>query len=135
MSRLNRQFAVLFLMTASATAQDASVTSLLSRDLPELPGKEAAMIEVEYAPGARDPVHRHDAHGFLYVLEGTVMMQVQGGQEVRLTVGETFYEGPDDLHVVGRNASETEPARFLVFLIKKKGAPILTVEDQRKQRP
>lgn len=129
MSRLNKQLAMLLLVTVSATAQDASVTFLMTRDLPEFPGNEATVIEVEYAPGGEDPIHRHDAYGFVYVLEGAVVMQVEGGKEVRLTAGGTFYEGPDDLHVVGRNASETEPARFLVFLIKKKGAPILTVED------
>lgn len=83
------------------------------------------MIIVEYPPGGSDPVHRHNAHGFLYVLEGSVVMQVKGGKEITLTPGESFYEGPDDVHVVGRNASGTNPAKILVFLIKDKGAPVL----------
>lgn len=86
------------------------------------------MIAVTYAPGAADPVHRHDANAFVYVLEGSIVMQVRGGKEITLSTGETFYEGPDDLHIVGRNASKTVPAKFLVVLVKNAGAPILTVE-------
>jgi len=107
-------------------AQQAVVTSLMSKDLPEMPGKEALMIAVEYPPGGKDPVHRHNAHAFLYVLEGTVVMQVKGGKETTLTPGQTFYEGPDDIHVVGKNASTTKPAKFVVLLIKDKGAPVFT---------
>ena len=107
-------------------AQQAVVTPLMSKDLPELPGKEALMIAVEYPPGGSDPVHRHNAHAYLYVLEGSVVMQVKGGKETKLTPGQTFYEGPDDVHVVGRNASKTQPAKFLVLLIKDKGAPVFT---------
>jgi len=107
-------------------AQQAVVTPLMSKDLPELPGKEALMIAVEYPPGGSDPVHRHNAHAYLYVLEGSVVMQVKGGKETTLTPGQTFYEGPDDVHVVGRNASKTKPAKFVVLLIKDKGAPALT---------
>jgi quercetin dioxygenase-like cupin family protein len=98
--------------------QQPRVTPLMSKDLTDLPGKEGLMITVEYPPGGSDPVHRHNAHGFLYVLEGSVVMQVKGGKEITLTPGESFYEGPDDVHVVGRNASGTKPAKFLVFLIK-----------------
>jgi quercetin dioxygenase-like cupin family protein len=83
------------------------------------------MITVEYAPGEVDPVHRHNAHAYVYVLEGSIVMQVKGGKEVTLTPGQTFYEGPDDVHIVGRNASSTKPAKFLVFLIKNKGDPVL----------
>jgi quercetin dioxygenase-like cupin family protein len=97
------------------------VTPVMSKDLPDLPGKEALMLSVEYPPGGADPVHRHDAHGFIYVLEGSVVMGVKGGKEVTLTPGQTFYEGPKDIHTVGRNASTTQPAKFLVLLIKKKG--------------
>ena len=107
-------------------AQQAVVTPLMSKDLPELPGKEALMIAVEYPPGGSDPVHRHNAHAYLYVLEGSVVMQLKGGKETTLTPGQTFYEGPDDIHVVGRNASKTKPAKFIVLLIKDKGAPALT---------
>jgi quercetin dioxygenase-like cupin family protein len=83
------------------------------------------MITVVYPPGASDPSHRHNAHAFVYVLEGSVVMQVKGGKEVTLTPGQTFYEGPNDIHTVGRNASNTKPAKFIVFLVKQKGAPVL----------
>ena len=83
------------------------------------------MITVEYPPGASDPIHRHNAHGFIYVLEGTIVMGVRGGKEVTLTAGQTWHEGPDDIHSVGHNASKTQPAKFLVMLLKNKGAPIL----------
>ncbi|CAG2151011.1 hypothetical protein LMG31506_04345 [Cupriavidus yeoncheonensis] len=109
-----------------AAAPEASVTPLLSEALPEYPGKEATMIVVDYPPGAVDPVHRHDAHAFVYVLEGSIVMGVRGGKEVTLKAGDTFHERPDDIHTVGRNASNTQPAKFVVFLLKKKGAPILT---------
>jgi quercetin dioxygenase-like cupin family protein len=102
----------------------------MSKDLPELPGKEAVMITVEYPPGSIDPIHRHNARAFVYVLEGTVVMQLKGGKEVTLTPGQTFYEGPDDVHVVGRNASSTKPAKFVAFFIKDKGAPVLVPVPQ-----
>jgi len=105
----------------------AKVTSLMSKDLKEFPGKEGLMITVEYPPGSTDPIHRHNAHAFVYVLEGTIVMQLKGGKEVTLTPGQTFYEGPDDVHLVGRNASKTKPAKFVVFFVKDKGAPVLTV--------
>ena len=106
-------------------AQEAKVTQLLSKDLTNLPGKEGVMITVEYPPGHSDQVHRHNAYAFVYVLEGSVVMQVRGGKEVTLTPGHTFYEGPDDVHVRGRNASQTKPAKFVVFFVKDKGAPVL----------
>jgi quercetin dioxygenase-like cupin family protein len=98
----------------------------MSKDLKDIPGKEVSMITVEFPPGGKDPIHRHDAHGFIYVLEGSVVMQVKGGKEVTLTPGQTFYEGPDDVHTVGRNASNTKPAKILAVLVKGKGAPLLT---------
>ena len=115
---------------ARATAPpEAKVTELFSKDLKDLPGnKEGQMITVEYPPGAVDPVHRHNAHAFVYVLEGSIVMQLKGQKEVTLKAGETFYEGPEDVHVVGRNASKTEPAKFVVVLLKEKGAPILVPE-------
>src|SRR6186997_273399 len=116
---------LLYLMTGTAMAQEAKVTSLMSKDLAGYPGKEVLMITVEHAPGEASPIHRHDAQAFVYVLEGSVVMQVKGGQQVTLTPGQTFYEGPDDVHVVDRNASGTQPAKFLVLLIKDKGAPAL----------
>src|SRR5205809_3321634 len=113
------------LMSGALVAQEDKVTQLLSKDLTNLPGKEGVMLTVEYPPGGSDPIHRHNAHGFIYVLEGSVVMQVRGGKETILTPGQSFYEGPDDVHVVGRNASQTKPAKFLVFLVKDKGAPVL----------
>ena len=114
-----------FLIAAGLFAQDAQVTPLMSKDLQDLPGKEGLMITVVYPPGASDPIHRHNAHAFVYVLEGSIVMQVKGGKEVTLTPGQTFYEGPNDMHVVGRNASTTKPAKFLVFLVKNKDAPVV----------
>jgi quercetin dioxygenase-like cupin family protein len=112
-------------MRSPVTAQQAEVVPLMSRDLTDIPGKEVVMLTVTYPPGASDPAHRHNAHAFVYVLEGAVVMQVKGGKEVTLTPGQTFYEGPDDIHVVGRNASKTSPAKFLVVMVKEKGSPIL----------
>ena len=117
--------ALLCLMTGTAMAQEAKVTSLMSKDLPEHPGKEMLMITVEHAPGGSSPSHRHNAHAMVYVLEGSVVMQVKGGKQVTLTPGQSFYEGPDEVHVVDRNASRTKPVKFLVVLIKDKGAPAL----------
>jgi quercetin dioxygenase-like cupin family protein len=98
-----------FLIAGTLIAEDAQVTPLMSKDLPEFPGKEGLMITVVYPPGASDPIHRHNAHAFLYVLEGSVVMQLKGGKEIKLTPGQTFYEGPNDIHAVGRNASSTTP--------------------------
>jgi quercetin dioxygenase-like cupin family protein len=110
---------------AASQAPQASVKSLTSTDLPEFPGKEVLMITVDYPPGSVDPIHRHNAHAFIYVLEGSIIMQVKGGKEVTLTPGQTFYEGPNDIHVVGRNASTTKPAKFVVFFVKDKGAEVV----------
>src|SRR5216110_2587280 len=113
------------LIAGALIAQDAQVTPLMSKDLADFPGKEGLMITVVYPPGTSDPIHRHNAHAFVYVLEGSIVMQVRGGKEVTLTAGQTFYEGPSDVHVVGRNASQTEPAKFVVFLVKDKDAPVV----------
>src|ERR671931_1458978 len=113
------------LMSGTLLAQEAKVAELMSKDLTNLPGKEGLMITVEYPPGSVDPIHRHNAHAFVYVLEGSIVMQVKGGKEVTLTPGQTFYEGPDAVHIVGRNASKTKPAKFVVFLVKNKDAPVL----------
>jgi len=115
----------LFLMCSPLIAQDAKVTSLMSKPLSDILGKELLMITVEYPPGGSDPVHRHNAHAFVYVLEGSIVMGVNGEKPVTLTAGQTFYEGPNDIHTVGRNASGTTPAKFLVFLLKDKDAPVL----------
>ena len=134
MKNMKFMLALLFLMTGTPMAQQptatpqapqATVTPLMSKDLTEFPGKEVLMITVEYPPGSIDPIHRHNARAFVYVLEGSIVMQVKGGKEVTLTPGQTFYEGPDDVHLVGRNASSTKPAKFVVFFIKDKGAPVL----------
>lgn len=104
---------------------EAVVTPLFAKDLPEFQGKEGVMILVEYPPGAMDPIHRHDAHAFVYVLEGSIVMQLRDAAEVTLSPGQTYYEGPNDVHTVGRNASSTRPAKFVVFFVKNQGAPIL----------
>jgi quercetin dioxygenase-like cupin family protein len=130
-SNLKKIGMLLFLVPGTLMAQqpvsapEAVVKTLMSKDLADMPGKEGLMITVEYPPGSVDPVHRHNAHGFIYVLEGSIVMQVKGGKQTTLTPGQTFYEGPDDVHVVGRNASSTKPAKFLVLFLKDKGAPVL----------
>ena len=116
---------VVCVISITLVAQEAKVTQLMSKDLTECPGKEGVMITVEYPPGHSDTIHRHNAYAFVYVLEGSVVMQVRGGRKLTLTPGQTFYEGPDDVHILGRNASETKPAKFVVFFVKNKGAPIL----------
>src|SRR5215475_10368984 len=116
--KISRLPILVSLIAGTLFAQDAQVTSLMSKDLPDYPGKEGLMITVVYPPGGKDPVHRHNAYGFIYVLEGTVVMQVKGGKEVTLTPGQTFYKGPEDIHVVGRNASTTKPAKMLALLVK-----------------
>ncbi len=110
---------------AGNAAPPPTVTALMSKDLPDIPGREGLTLLVQYPPGGADPVHRHDADAFVYVLQGSVVMQVQGGKEVTLKPGDTFYEGPNDIHTVGRNASLTEPASFVVVLVKKQGVPAL----------
>jgi len=113
----------LCLISGTLMAQPAKVTDLMSKVLTDISGKEGLMITVEYLPGGSDPIHRHNAHAFVYVLEGSVVMQVKGGKEVTLGPGQTFYESPEDVHTVSRNASTTNPAKFLVFFVKQKGAP------------
>jgi quercetin dioxygenase-like cupin family protein len=128
LSRFTALIAVPLLLAAAATLADAphpEVTPLLTKALPDHPGKEVQLIEVEYPPGGADPIHRHDAHGFVYVLEGSIVMGVRGGEPITLTAGQTFYEGPHDVHTIGRNASTTQPARFLVMLLKNSNAPLL----------
>ena len=129
--RNSRIFATLLLLTANiAGAQEtppqADVMPLMTKILADYPGKEVTVLTVEYPPGSNDPMHRHNAHAFVYVLEGSIVMGVQGGEAVTLTPGQTFYEGPNDIHTVGRNASLTEPAKFLVVMFKNTGEPILT---------
>lgn len=115
---------LLSIMSTSSLGQESVVTGLFQTDLPDIEGREAVMLEVEYPPGVASKSHRHNAHTFVYVLEGTVVMQVAGGEEMTLTVGQTFYETPDDIHSVSRNASDTEPAKILVVFVKHKGAPM-----------
>jgi len=119
-----RRLAVGFCISlATVAAQDAKVTPLVTKALGGIPGREGTMVTVEYAPGASSAAHRHNAHTFVYVLEGSVVMQVNGGKEVTLGPGQTFYESPDDVHTVSRNASTTKPAKFVVFFVKMQGAP------------
>ena len=135
MMKTKLMLVLLCLMTGTGTlmaqqptvtpAPQATVNELMSKDLTELPGREVLMITVDYPPGSVDPIHRHNAHAFVYVLEGSIVMQVKGEKEVTLTSGQTFYEGPNDVHLVGRNASSTKPAKFLVVFVKDKGAPVL----------
>jgi quercetin dioxygenase-like cupin family protein len=115
---------IAFSLAVAGVAQEPSVTTVRSQDLAGIPGKEATMLTVEYAPGGSSAEHRHNAHVFVYVLEGSVVMQVKGGKEVTLDPGQTFYESPEDVHTVSRNASNTKPARFIVFFVKEKGAPL-----------
>lgn len=123
-------FAMLMVTACTVSAQQpppqVEFKSLMTKALADYPGKEAVMLEVTYPPGGGDPVHKHDAHGFIYVLEGSIVMGVRGSESVTLTPGQVFYEGPDDIHAVGHNASQTEPARFVVFLLKNSDKPILT---------
>ena len=116
----------LSLAGGTLVAQNDAVRSLLSKDLAGVPGKELSMITVEYSPGESSPAHTHHAQAMVYVLEGSIVMQVKGKAPVTLTPGQTWYEGPDDVHVVSRNASNSAPAKYLVFMVKDKGAPILT---------
>jgi quercetin dioxygenase-like cupin family protein len=111
------------LVAVAAAAQEAKVTALMTKDLAGIPGKEGMMVTVEYPPGGSSAEHRHNAHTFVYVLEGAVVMQIKGGKEVTLGPGQTFYESPEDVHTVSRNASSTKPAKFIVFFVKEKGTP------------
>ena len=115
----------LCLLSGTLMAQEAKVTPLMLEVLTDISGKEGLMITVKYAPGGSSPIHRHNAHAFVYVLEGSIVMQVKGRKEVTLTPGQTYYESPNDVHVVSRNASTTAPAKFLVVLVKEKGAPVV----------
>jgi quercetin dioxygenase-like cupin family protein len=107
-----------------APPSQAAVKELMTRDVVGASGKEIRMLTVEYIPGGASLAHRHNAQVFVYVLEGAVKMQVAGGPLLTLGPGETFYEGPDDIHTVSANASATKPARILVFMIKNAGAPV-----------
>ena len=133
MTSSKRMLMAAVLMTSAAIhpgtlmAQEI-ITPLVSKVLADVPGKESLMYTVEFPPGFSSPVHRHNAHVALYVLEGSVVMQVRGGKEITLTPGQTFSEDPSDVHVVSRNASSTRPARFLVFVVKEKGAPLVVLE-------
>jgi len=126
---ISSYFAPLLLLAAgtapaAATPPTAIVKELMTKALADYPGKEALMLTVVYPPGSADPVHRHNAHAFVYVLEGSIVMAVRGGKTVTLTPGQTFYEGPTDVHTVGRNASRTKPAKFLVVLLKDSHQPV-----------
>ena len=108
-------------------ARTDPVKTLMSQDLSGVPGREVSMITVDYPPGASTPAHTHHAQALVYVLEGSIVMQAKGKEPVTVTRGQTWSEGPDDVHVVSRNASTSAPAKYLVFMVKDKGAPILTL--------
>jgi quercetin dioxygenase-like cupin family protein len=126
MKRISALALALFLAGGALAAQEGTVQSLLTKELTGVPGRELSMITVQYPPGGSTPAHLHHAQAMVYVLEGSIVMQVKGGAPVTVAAGQTFYEGLDDVHLVSRNASQTAPAKFVVFLVKDKGAPILT---------
>src|SRR5690348_15018055 len=95
-----KAFIALSMIATAAVAEDTKVTPVITKELSGIPGKEATIVTVEYAPGASSAEHRHNAHTFVYVLEGSVIMSVNGGREVTLGPGETFYESPEDVHTV-----------------------------------
>jgi len=127
MSALKLFAPVLLLTACSAQAKQSApaaiVKEVMTKELADYPGKEALMLTVVYPPGSVDPVHRHHAHAFVYVLEGSIIMGLRGGKTVTLTPGQTFYEGPNDVHTIGRNASRTKPAKFVVLLLKDSRTP------------
>src|SRR5262245_32846248 len=106
-------------------APPANVKEIMSEPLTDIPGKEGLMLLVTYPPGSADEIHRHNAHAFVYVIEGSIVMQLRGAEPVTLKAGETFYEGPNDVQIVGSNASDSQPVKFVVFLMYKQGVPIL----------
>jgi quercetin dioxygenase-like cupin family protein len=122
-SLLTAVYSSLFALVVALPSMATEVTLVFSTDLPDIPGKTGEILEVSYAPGESSATHRHDANTFVYVLEGTVVMAVKGGEEQTLSAGQSFYERPDDIHTVSRNASDTEPAKILVFFVKNKDAP------------
>jgi quercetin dioxygenase-like cupin family protein len=125
--------ALLCCISVPLRAQDhPTVALLMTKELADMAGKEVLILTVDFAPGGADPIHRHNAHGFIYVLEGSVVMQVAGAEPVTLTAGQTYYEGPDDVHIVGRNASSTRPARLLAVLLKNEGAPATVLVNERE---
>lgn len=129
---MKRLLLCLFLACTPLIAQETQVSTLIVKPLPDIPGKDVQVLTVEYPPGGHDPVHRHNADAFVYVLKGSIVMAVNGNAPVTLTAGQTFYEGPNDIHTIGRNASTTAPAKFLVFLLKNKDAPVLIPVKQHQ---
>lgn len=121
---------MLCLAGVGANAQKPTVTPVMMKKLADIPGKQLVVLTVEYAPGGADAPHRHNADALVYVLEGSVIEQVKGGKPDTLTAGQTFYEGPNDIHIVGRNASTTEPAKLVAILVKKTGAPAVVPVKQ-----
>ena len=121
--------AVPFGAALAQSAPQPIVAPLMQKDLADVPGREMLMLSVEYPPGAVEHIHRHDAYAFVYVLVGTIVEGVRGGKEVTLTPGQSFYEGPDDVHTIGRNASTTMPAKFVVVMVKKKGVDAVLPAD------
>lgn len=114
-----------FAIPPAPAAPPPNVQQVMLEQFADLPGREGLMLIVTYPPGGADEIHRHDAHAFVYVLEGSIVMQLKGAEPVTLKVGQSFYEAPQDIHLVGRNASDTKPAKFVVFLVKNQGVPAL----------
>lgn len=130
----NLKYLMIAFLFISSTAAASEVDILMARALPPLPDNhEVQMLTVEFEPGESSEPHRHYAHIFVYVLEGRVRMQVEGGEPVTLSPGQTFYESPEDVHTVSQNASTSEPAKFLVFSIKEKGAPATVPAGERPE--
>jgi quercetin dioxygenase-like cupin family protein len=124
MFRQGIMFLLAFGAALPALAQTSTANSLFQTEVDDVSNQEIVVLEVRYPPGVKSASHRHNAHTVVYVLEGSVIMQVAGGEKKTLSVGEVFYETPDDIHSVSMNASDTEPARILVYFLKEKGAPI-----------
>jgi len=117
-----------FICSVSAQTPPRSVgKDLMVKELPDLAGKEALVRANTYPPGSSNPPHRHDAHVFLHILEGQLIVQLKGGQPVTLNAGDTYYEAPSDIHVMSRNPSATVPVKALIFMVKDKGAPATTL--------
>jgi quercetin dioxygenase-like cupin family protein len=116
---------------APGAAPDASVAANFSHAIPNIPGKSLVAVVVTYPPGGATPAHHHAGSAFIYgyVLSGAIQSQVEGEPVKTLTAGQSFYETPGAHHVVSRNASATEPARFLaVFVVDTNDAPLTTVD-------
>jgi quercetin dioxygenase-like cupin family protein len=137
MSHALRRFTIaaataVMLIPAIASAQTAGAAPqssrkvLMTKDLADFPGKEALVYLIDYPPGTNNLPHRHDAHVFLHILSGQLNAQVKGGELTVLNPGDTYYESPNDIHIVSRNPSSTTPAKAILFMVHNKGAALST---------